>query len=80
MANGIITNVEVVFTQTFAAVPDQWPSPSPGTIGMGTLTGAVGAVRTEQVKKNDAAPGSGGGGLRRWLMATLVAGMVAFVV
>lgn len=34
---GVGTNVAVVYTQTFANVPDQWPSAQPGTIGMGGL-------------------------------------------
>ena len=32
------TWVAVVYTQTFAEVPDQWPSAVAGTIGYGTLT------------------------------------------
>jgi hypothetical protein len=33
------TGVEtiVTYTQLFSAVPDQWPSAKPGTIGYGTL-------------------------------------------
>ncbi|CAK1362452.1 uncharacterized protein RHO25_004044 [Cercospora beticola] len=31
------TYVPVVFTQTFASVPDQWPAPKSGAIGYGTL-------------------------------------------
>ncbi|MCJ1260003.1 hypothetical protein MMC24_007843, partial [Lignoscripta atroalba] len=41
-----IGSVQVVFTQTFASVPSQGPSPAVGSIGMGTLTGTVGAVKT----------------------------------
>ncbi|RMD44975.1 hypothetical protein DV735_g55, partial [Chaetothyriales sp. CBS 134920] len=40
----------VAYTQTFAAVPDQWPSPSAGTIGLGTISGEVGVVRTTSAK------------------------------
>ncbi|KAI5368019.1 Putative protein Kre1 [Septoria linicola] len=32
-----VTYVEVVYTQTFASVVDQWPSPKSGEIGYGTL-------------------------------------------
>ncbi|CAK3797808.1 Hypothetical predicted protein [Lecanosticta acicola] len=32
-----VTYAAFVYTQTFAAVPDQWPSPSSGSIGLGTL-------------------------------------------
>ncbi|KAF2767698.1 hypothetical protein EJ03DRAFT_337415 [Teratosphaeria nubilosa] len=35
---GTTTYVEVIYTQTFAAVPDQWPMPGQGVIGYGTLT------------------------------------------
>lgn len=37
-----------VYTQTFAAVPDQLPSPRSGSIGYGTLV--------KQDRKRDAAP------------------------
>jgi len=30
------TYLEYIYTQTFAAVPDQWPSPGAGSIGLGT--------------------------------------------
>ncbi|RMZ88694.1 hypothetical protein DV736_g4080, partial [Chaetothyriales sp. CBS 134916] len=43
---GQIVPATVVYTQTFADVPDQWPSPSAGTIGLGTITGQVGILRT----------------------------------
>lgn len=33
-----ITYVEVLYTQTFASVPDQWHTAGTGTIGYGTLT------------------------------------------
>lgn len=36
--NGAQTYVQVIYTQTFAAVPDQLPTAGPGTIGLGTLT------------------------------------------
>lgn len=37
----------VPYTQTFPVVPDQWPEPSPGTIGLGTIQGEVGEVKTK---------------------------------
>lgn len=37
----------VVYTQTFAAVPDQWPSPKAGTIGLGTIQGEIGVIKTK---------------------------------
>lgn len=42
-------NVPITYVQTFAAVPDQWPSPSSGAIGMGSLTGPVGVTSTINV-------------------------------
>ncbi|CZT18948.1 uncharacterized protein RCC_04793 [Ramularia collo-cygni] len=33
-----VTYAPIVVTQTFAKVPDQWPSPASGAIGYGTLT------------------------------------------
>lgn len=39
--------IERTFTQLFVAVPDQWPSPSAGTIGLGTIQGEIGVVRTK---------------------------------
>ncbi|PGH01251.1 hypothetical protein AJ80_09035 [Polytolypa hystricis UAMH7299] len=42
---------QLIFTQTFAKVPDQWPSPSKGSIGLGTLKGEVGVRVTKTVDK-----------------------------
>ncbi|KAF1815217.1 hypothetical protein P152DRAFT_471836 [Eremomyces bilateralis CBS 781.70] len=54
LVNGQKTWVPVVFTQTFAAVPDQWPGPAEGgSIGMGTLTGQIGVVRTSLPQQSD---------------------------
>lgn len=36
----------VVYSQKFSDVPDQWPSPSAGTIGLGTIQGQVGVVKS----------------------------------
>ena len=54
-ADGQIRNVPVVYTQTFASVPSQGPAPAQGSVGLGSLTGAVGAVRTEQAKNSNEA-------------------------
>ncbi|OCT44863.1 hypothetical protein CLCR_06311 [Cladophialophora carrionii] len=48
VAPGSFAQVPVVYTQTFAPVPDQWPSPVPGTIGLGTIQGTVGEVRSKR--------------------------------
>lgn len=50
MYDGVIRT----YTQTFAAVPVQWPSPSAGTIGLGTIQGTVGVVKT--ITKRDGYP------------------------
>ncbi|WEW61259.1 hypothetical protein PRK78_006749 [Emydomyces testavorans] len=36
----------VLYTQKFSAVPDQWPTPEAGTIGLGTLQGEIGKTKT----------------------------------
>ena len=45
-----IGSVQVIYTQLFSAVPSQGPGPMSGSIGMGTLTGAVGVVKTSEAK------------------------------
>ncbi|KAI9830861.1 MAG: hypothetical protein M1826_004290 [Phylliscum demangeonii] len=55
LPNGVITQIQITFTQTFASVPDPFPTPASGAIGMGSLTGTVGAVRTNQVKAKSVA-------------------------
>jgi len=40
------------FTQLFVATLDQWPSPSAGAIGLGTITGQVGVVKTKGQKRD----------------------------
>ncbi|KIW98113.1 uncharacterized protein Z519_01697 [Cladophialophora bantiana CBS 173.52] len=48
VAVGVFTQVPVVYTQTFAPIPDQWTSAGPGTIGLGTISGTVGQVRSKR--------------------------------
>lgn len=64
LPDGRITMMQTVYTQTFASVLDQLATPSAGSIGLGTLTGSVGAVRTEQAK-SDAAAAARPAGQRR---------------
>ena len=45
------TYVEVIYTQAFSSIPDQWPSAGQGQIGYGTLK-ATGKNKT----KRDAMP------------------------
>ena len=33
---GVVTWLPFIYTQTFPAVPDQWPSPGAGSIGLGS--------------------------------------------
>ncbi|KIY01338.1 uncharacterized protein Z520_02890 [Fonsecaea multimorphosa CBS 102226] len=48
IAAGEVTQVPVVYTQTFVPVPDQWSSAGAGTIGLGTISGTVGQVRSKR--------------------------------
>ncbi|KIW64162.1 hypothetical protein PV04_09115 [Phialophora macrospora] len=48
VAPGSFAQVPIVYTQTFPPVPDQWPSPVAGTIGLGTIQGTVGQVRSKR--------------------------------
>ena len=65
--NGVVTPFPITYTQTFASVPDQGASPSAGTVGMGTLTGSVGVVKTDQANGGAMPRGgnmiAGGGGM-----------------
>ncbi|KAF7512126.1 hypothetical protein GJ744_002288 [Endocarpon pusillum] len=38
--------VQVVYSQAFEDVPDQWELPVAGSIGLGTIKGTVGVVKT----------------------------------
>ncbi|KAK5224685.1 hypothetical protein LTR99_004614 [Exophiala xenobiotica] len=48
MVDGTGVQVPVVYTQTFVPVPDQWPSPTAGAIGLGTIQGTVGVVKSKR--------------------------------
>jgi hypothetical protein len=54
MVNGVPQQVQVVYTQLFSAVPDQGDPPASGEIGLGTIQGQVGVVKT--ARKRDAKP------------------------
>jgi len=41
-----VSNLPVTYVQTFVTPLDQGPTASVGNIGMGTLTGAIGVVKT----------------------------------
>lgn len=44
------TTITTGATKTATSIPDQWEEASPGTIGMGTLTGSPGATHTVQLR------------------------------
>lgn len=49
-----LDGVQKSFTQLFVAVLDQWPSPAAGSIGLGTIQGEIGVVKTKD--KRDGMP------------------------
>lgn len=46
----------ISYTQTFPPNPDPWPSPSAGTIGLGTIQGTIGVVKTNSKRAALAQP------------------------
>jgi hypothetical protein len=69
---GVRTWVEVIYTQTFAKVPDQLPTMIlEGHIGMGTLTGQIGVTKTVQAGAMATAVMDG------WVRNAVAAGVVA---
>lgn len=44
--NGVAQQVQVVYSQAFSAVPDQLSPPQAGVIGLGTIAGKIGVVKT----------------------------------
>jgi len=54
VAPGSFAQVPVVYTQTFNPVPDPWPAAVPGTIGLGTIVGTVGQVRSKRSEPTQA--------------------------
>ncbi|MCJ1339711.1 hypothetical protein MMC09_005001 [Bachmanniomyces sp. S44760] len=51
----VVNGKQVVYTQTFATAPDQWTTSGAGSVGLGTLTGSVGAVKTQNAGKKSEA-------------------------
>lgn len=63
---GSFAQVPVVYTQLFVPIPDQWESPGVGTIGLGTIQGEIGVVKTKRSLPTQAplaADVTSGGGL-----------------
>jgi hypothetical protein len=54
LVNGVEQQVELAYTQLFSAVPDQGLAPASGSIGLGTIQGQIGVVKTG--RKRDAKP------------------------
>jgi hypothetical protein len=54
VAPGSFAQVPVVYTQTFPPVPDQWPAAGAGTIGLGTIAGTVGVVKSKREEPTQA--------------------------
>ncbi|KAF2238820.1 hypothetical protein EV356DRAFT_572880 [Viridothelium virens] len=75
VAPGSTPYVQVVYTQTFASVPSQAPSAASGEVGLGTITGQVGALRTTTAEKD-----SGVGSLRSggWSLTMMVGAATVF--
>ncbi|KAI9759514.1 MAG: hypothetical protein M4579_002273 [Chaenotheca gracillima] len=65
LPNGQITQIQTVFTQTFGSVPSQYPTAKAGSIGLGSIKGKVGAVKTADAKssKSDGSPSLSGLGV-----------------
>jgi hypothetical protein len=62
----------IIFVQTFAAVVDQGPAPiTTGAIGLGTISGTVGAVRTGSASYGNAGTKEGGALRERWLVGII---------
>jgi hypothetical protein len=45
---GVYVQVQQVYTQTFALPVDQWPTATQGSIGLGTIQGEIGVVKTKR--------------------------------
>ena len=73
---GKTTQVPKVFTQTFAAAGASAPPVKTGTIGLGTLTGKIGVVKTGQAK-SEGVPVGGGRIPVAELVVICVAGIMA---
>lgn len=50
LPGGGFTYVPLVYTQTFPSVYESFPSPASGEIGLGTISGTVGVVKTSTPK------------------------------
>ena len=70
--------VAVVYTQTFASVPNQLPSAASGSVGLGTITGQVGIMHTTAAEKENGV-NSLGAGMWRWRVVLGFAAAVGYL-
>ena len=75
MINGVTTTTAQVYTQSFGAAVSA-PPVSTGSIGLGTLTGQIGVVKTGSAKSEGVRINLGGWGGRGWGVGAWVFVMV----
>jgi hypothetical protein len=68
-----LSGKQIVYTQLFSDVPEQWPTPSSGKIGLGTITGQIGVVKTnaasvENLRARGAGAAAVGAGVGGYLL------------
>ena len=73
VVNGVTKQVPVPFSQSFGAGSSAPPSVQSGSIGLGTLTGQVGVVKTSEAKNGAAAAPAGGGHWVVWGLGEVLA-------
>ncbi|KAG0129310.1 hypothetical protein HOY82DRAFT_652182 [Tuber indicum] len=66
LADGLVTKVASIYTQQFTGTQSQLRTPSAGTIGLGTLTGSVGVVRTAEANSAVGRTRARGGAEEGW--------------
>ncbi|MCJ1453886.1 hypothetical protein MMC28_004235 [Mycoblastus sanguinarius] len=76
VVGGVTTTVPIVYTQTFGAAAST-PPVSVGSIGMGTLTGKIGVVKTQDAKSDAVALGKRRAGQE--MAVVLISGLAILV-
>lgn len=69
---GTPTWVPLVYTQTFPSTYEVWPTAAAGSIGLGTISGSAGAVRTTEPKWS-------GADSRRVMLRAAVIGVIGVI-
>ncbi|MCJ1446358.1 MAG: hypothetical protein MMC23_006863 [Stictis urceolatum] len=49
----VMNGVATPYTQKFVATPDPWPTPAKGSVGLGTHTGKIGVVKTQEASADN---------------------------